>query len=258
MCCLKVVYKNCIFKAMNEVIIGDVVYKAFEKAKEKCPKNSKYALSKYIEANTTLSSKTLERAYGKYIIKDGKKYELSTESINLLCKYLGYENYEDYATKNKGRTTQPEQPGKPPKRKLYISLSIAFGVLLIIIITALQLNNKPVHVTENRCMAWKKNHYEEVSCYLTLNKKYGTKIEPYDSKLITNFKKVEVTMKTDFFTEDTNKPLIWYTKNKDGEIEYFTSPGLHPITGKTLDEITPYIIQKYVPLHSGNINSFAN
>ena len=65
-------------------------------------------------------------------------------------------------------------------------------------------------------------------------------------------------MATDFFAPITNKPLIWYAKNKEGEIECFTNPGLHPITGKTLDEITPYIIQKYVPIHSNNNDSFVN
>jgi hypothetical protein len=73
---------------------------------------------------------------------------------------------------------------------------------------------------------------------------------------IKNFKKIDVNMATDFFAPATNKPLIWYIKNKNGNIEYFTSPGLHPITGKTLDEITPYIIQKYVPLHLNDKDSF--
>jgi len=72
---------------------------------------------------------------------------------------------------------------------------------------------------------------------------------------LKNFKRVEVTAAYDFFTED-HKPLVWYYKNKDDEIEYFTSPGLHPITGETLRKITTYIIQTYVPIHSIKEDSF--
>ncbi|SMC35265.1 hypothetical protein [Cellulophaga tyrosinoxydans] len=109
---------------------------------------------------------------------------------------------------------------------------------------------------ENRCMTWAINHYEEVSCNTRPYSKYGTEVLSYEDVKIKNFKRIDVNMATDFFAPVTNKPLIWYSKNKNGEIEYFTSPGLHPITGKTLDEITPYIIQKYVPLHSNDKDSF--
>ncbi|WP_203256343.1 hypothetical protein [Hyunsoonleella ulvae] len=164
----------------------------------------------------------------------------------------------DTTNKEKGQST-----GKKKRRwVITFSISIAFAATLIVAKSRMfdkpiELD-KPIEQSENKCMAWAKNKYEEVPCNLTLHEKYGTKIERYDAKLVANFKKIEVTMKTDFFAEETNQPLIWYTKNKDGKIEYFTSPGLHPITGKTLDEITPYIIQKYVPMHSGNTNSFTH
>ncbi len=63
-------------------------------------------------------------------------------------------------------------------------------------------------------------------------------------------------MATDFFVEGTERPLIWYYKTKEEEIEYFTSPGLHPTTGETLRKITPYIIQTYVPKHIDRKSSF--
>ncbi|GAA3644476.1 hypothetical protein [Flavivirga jejuensis] len=174
------------------------------------------------------------------------------ESVDILSiEDLNKENEEVKSGKEDLNT-------KEKKRKWIITFSISIALTVILMVAKSGMFDESIVQTENKCMVWVKNQYEKVSCNLTLHKKYSTKIEPYDSKLIANFKKVEVTMKTDFFAEGTNKPLIWYTKNKDGKIEYFTSPGLHPITGKTLDEITPYIIQKYVPLHSGNINSFAD
>ena len=119
-----------------------------------------------------------------------------------------------------------------------------------------QINNSINTEVENRCMTWAINHYEEVSCNTKPYSKYGTEVLGYEDVKIKNFKKIDVNMATDFFAPITNKPLIWYIKSKNGEIEYFTSPGLHPITGKTLNEITPYIIQKYVPLHSNHKDSF--
>ena len=267
----------CIFKVMKESRIGEIVHQVFDKAKEQCVSTAKSALSNDIANDITeefryINYRTLERAYDRYINKKEKDGPPSAESVDLFCKYLGYRDYKDFIKENKSEETlnkgkggtrsgEEEQSTKEKKRRWVItfSISIAFAATLMVAKSGMfDEPDEPMVPTENKCMVWAKNHYEEVSCNFALHKKYGTKVEPYDSKFIANFKKVEVTMKTDFFTEGTYKPLIWYTKNKDGKIEYFTSSGLHPITGKTLDEITPYIIQKYVPLHSGDINSFAN
>jgi hypothetical protein len=41
--------------------------------------------------------------------------------------------------------------------------------------------------------------------------------------------------------------MVWYGKEPiTGKYEYFSQPGLHPITGKTLKKISPYIIKKYI------------
>ena len=39
---------------------------------------------------------------------------------------------------------------------------------------------------------------------------------------------------------------LWYGKNKNKELEYFTAFGKHPETGKTLKPITKYMIAKYI------------
>ena len=51
-------------------------------------------------------------------------------------------------------------------------------------------------------------------------------------------------------------PNDWYYKNDQGEIEYYTSAGLHPVNGETLKAITEYIIEKYVPIHQNKPSSF--
>ncbi|MEE9364099.1 MAG: hypothetical protein V3U92_15985 [Cellulophaga sp.] len=140
------------------------------------------------------------------------------------------------------------------KWSLVVSICIVF-VTVLMAVPGLKnriFNNPITIVGNNNCMTWDKTHFKKVSCITT----FGAKIVPLDQVRLKTFKKVEVTMATLFFSEETNKPLFWYYKTKKGEIEFFTAPGLHPITEKTLDEITPYIIQKYVPLHSNNRNSF--
>jgi hypothetical protein len=49
----------------------------------------------------------------------------------------------------------------------------------------------------------------------------------------------------EFFNEDGSVKL-WYGKNKNKDLEYFTALGLHPETGKTLKPITQYMIDKYI------------
>ena len=65
------------------------------------------------------------------------------------------------------------------------------------------------------------------------------------NKEINNFHKTTPSCDTVFFNQDTTVRL-WYGKNTDGNLEYFTSLGLHPQTNKTLKPITPYMIKKYI------------
>lgn len=126
---------------------------------------------------------------------------------------------------------------------------------LVLIFWPSDNNGLPNPSDTDKCMAWADSLYVEVSCASHPYSDFGTKVEPMDRVKLNSFKKVEVTMATDFFSED-EKPLIWYFKTKGGEMEFFTAPGLHPITGETLRKITPYIIETYVPLHINNTDSF--
>ncbi|MEA9415885.1 hypothetical protein [Flavobacterium sp. PL02] len=99
---------------------------------------------------------------------------------------------------------------------------------------------------EENCMVWNKDHYEEVPCDNVSNTM--TLLSPIVMKkeegLISNFKKIEACDTTSFFK--MGKPCIWYGKSFDGTYEYFTAPGLHPETGKTLRPITQYMIDKHI------------
>ena len=126
--------------------------------------------------------------------------------------------------------------------------------LVVLTLSIIWINYGSTNDTNSmqNCMVWKGTQYERIAC----EKKVGLNVEPLDEVRLNNFRKIEVDMTTLFFDEENNQALVWYHKNKSGEIEYYSAPGLHPINAKTLDEITPYIIQKYVPVHKFRQSSF--
>jgi hypothetical protein len=93
-------------------------------------------------------------------------------------------------------------------------------------------------------LVWHKDHYEKYDCEIA-GDSLGIKFTPYNEALLRNMRKVTVDSLTPFFGKD-GTPRIWYAKVAPGKLEFFTAPGLHPETGKTLRPITDYMIRKYV------------
>ncbi|MEO2050346.1 MAG: hypothetical protein ABGX00_01170 [Allomuricauda sp.] len=249
---------------MDEKRIAEIVLKVFKKAKEEHASHSRFALSNHVSDNSDLSSKTLERAYDRYINNKKKFGPPSAESVDLLCRYLSFEDYADYIKKNPTKKDNDSDEGpseivkEPARRNWAKTLVIAIGIISVVsVILNWPFDTKDVKSGSEKCMAWADSLYLEVSCSAQPFTQFGTKAEPLDPIKLQGFQKIEVNMATQFFADD-GKPMIWYYKNQDGEIEYFTAPGLHPITGETLRKITPYIIETYVPIHSNNPDSFIN
>ncbi|WP_282160697.1 hypothetical protein [Ulvibacterium marinum] len=260
--------KICIFRIMDEKRIEEIVRKVFQKAKEGHASHSRFALSNHISGQSDLSSKTLERAYDRYIDKKKKHGPPNAESIDLLCRYLMYEDYKDYVEKNPIK-------GIGREWRLVVIMGVAFGAILATILTlrnqvfpsyddsSSNIENKDGFIKKNidkqlidkNCMTWSDSLYVRISCDTGPFSKYGTDVKPLNQMELKNMRKVEVDAAYPFFSED-GKPLIWYYRNKDSEHEFFTAPGLHPVNGETLRKITPYIIQTYVPIHSKKENSF--
>jgi len=93
------------------------------------------------------------------------------------------------------------------------------------------------------CMQWQGDHYELVDCQteqLGIGNVNG--IIPYNA---VEFKrrKLNVCEDTPFFRN--NKPIVWYSK-RDNVVEFFNMDGCHPETGAELNQITDYMIDKYV------------
>ncbi|AYN04953.1 hypothetical protein [Flavobacterium sp. 140616W15] len=138
-----------------------------------------------------------------------------------------------------GNSTNYTVRGKPKPRIVY--LVSAFS--LIIFMAGLVVWNL---YNVRDCMVWNEDHYEAVSCDEVPNSM--SLLEPIVLKkedgIILNFKKIKVCDTTSFFK--MGKPCVWYGKCFDGNYEYFTAPGLHPETEKTLKPITQYIIDRHI------------
>ena len=222
---------------MHKILVIDAFEKARGYLKSKGQKNpSKVAiaetLSDYVEnhSNTCLG----ERSFRDYYT-DAKKVENKTEDINItqfqivevLCHYLGYENYEAFVNNN-----------KPAKNHKYLYFILFFVVMVFgVLVFYLGSYNKAF-------MEWKENHYERAS--FDAEKLSQGILKVYEEDRVLNFKKIDTPdCNTVFFNAD-GSVNAWYEKNTKGDLEIFTSFGLHPETGKTLKPITVYMIKKYI------------
>lgn len=239
---------------MEDKRIQNLVREVFKKAEQETVSHTRYALAVHISTKTNLSPKTLERAHNKYVTRTNIDYKLQADSINLLCGYLGYEDFAHYLQRKSSVSNTQKSNVQNDNRKF---LLVSAGGLIIIVASMLLWSKRSVK-GENilDCMTWADSLYIPVSCDTGPMSENGIPILPLDKVKMKNFKKVEVDMATRFFSESTGKPLIWYyTKNED-ETEYYTAPGLHPITGMTLKAITEHIIMTRVPMHKVRKESY--
>ena len=140
---------------------------------------------------------------------------------------------------------------KPKNKKLFLwysTMSAANRILLfiggIMLISFVSLSINHVLKNETRWMVWQEDHYVEID--LNTEKYNINQLKLFKEERIELFKKISpICNETLFFNED-GSVKIWYEKNKDKELEYFTALGLHPETGKTLKPITQYMIDKYI------------
>ncbi|RDI14441.1 hypothetical protein [Flavobacterium sp. AG291] len=115
-------------------------------------------------------------------------------------------------------------------------------IIIVLIIGILSFN---VFIMDCNLMVWKNDHYEKVDCKTIEDDTLGKSYIKLNEYLLSNMKKIKVDSSTTFFNKD-GTACIWYYKISDNELEYFTAPGIHPETGKTLKAITSYMIEGYV------------
>lgn len=171
---------------------------------------------------------------GEVIVKDPRV-------VQAMCNYLGYESFADFKKANgidEGGANEDNADKVGVIKFLnHHRISLIVGSLIIIVMLSIYYANK------QRWMVWENDRYIEVSFD---PERYNlSQLKLYNESRIETFRKVTVNCKTEFF--DTGGTVkIWYGKNAKKELEFFTSLGLHPETGKSLKPITDYMIEKYV------------
>ena len=221
-----------------------VVLKAFDKAKKDISgRSNKTSQSNFISESLLndfkfqISSKTLRNLYDKSVgSEENEDISINSEYVENLCLFLGFENYNDFLKKYSNDLTESKNVSllntiKKNRATLAISL-----VSIIIIIFATTFNKQ-------RWMIWDNMQYIEVD--FDAEKYSLSQLKIYNQERIDNFKRVIPNCQTEFYKNDGSANL-WYGKNNSGELEYFTSIAKHPETGKTLREITDYMIKKYI------------
>ena len=92
-------------------------------------------------------------------------------------------------------------------------------------------------------MVWELDQYVEEKFDDNLLKEGVLKI--FNEDRIQNLRKIDVDCNTQYKNPD-GTARVWYGRNKAKELDYFSSPGLHPETGKTLRELSKYMFDKHV------------
>lgn len=178
-----------------------------------------------------ISPKTIKGYYEKYVNgKENNSGEPSFELKNLIAQYLNYDDFSDFVNDNSETKNKRKKKGTIYKTKW-------FGLSIIMVIVIFGFYYRDLVGDEN-CIVWKIDHYEKIDCK---NKSSEPHLKGLDIK---KFKKITVSDTTTFFVK--GRPIVWYGKSKNGEIEFFNSRGVHPFSKKDLKPITEYIINKYV------------
>lgn len=236
----------------------DLILEAFKKAKSylvekgiQSPSKSGVAevLSDYIEQECKFQ-------FGERRLRDYYNEALKDEAIEIkqqavrdgLAKYLGYENFRDLLiryTETKKDLQNKTQSESIEKSKAFFvkqflsrnktTVLIASGCLILFLI----INS----INKEKWMVWEGNHFVETD--FDSHEMEKGQIFLFNENQVARFRKLQPNCETQFFNSE-GKELLWYGKNDNGELEYFTDLGRHPETGKTLRPITRYMIKKYI------------
>lgn len=223
----------------------ELIHQAFKKVKKEEALENKTQIAKFL---SDFINEDCGEPYGERILRDhyNKAIQNSLEKIELrqfaalsLSHYLGYEDFVDF--RNKNTTTTGERNGMNA-RKAFLKKHkrpFLYSIFFIAVITTIAMTNgnKP------RWMVWETDHYFETS--FDLKKHELNQLKVFEQDRIDNFKRITPNCSTAFFKQDGTEKL-WYGKNKKRELQYFTSIGLHPETGKTLKKITAYMIKTHI------------
>jgi hypothetical protein len=137
-----------------------------------------------------------------------------------------------------GQSILPEGIQRKKRRRfiLTITISIAFGMSVFL---AWPRKPRPPEINGQACMFWADDHFQPVSCGQKID---NVQVIALDSEKVNHFYKIT---RPDTITENA-LGSVWYVKF-NGNYEYYTSAGFHPIDQRLrLRPLTDYMIRKHI------------
>ena len=198
---------------------------AFKKARKEGASNTALGLATHIhnelegKCNQPTTADSIRGYYRK--LENKEAFNFSKTAKDHLSIYLGYEDYKGYLTKNNSKDINTKR--------------YKFTLLVLIIVLIFFVFNS----TRKKCMIWDENRFVKIYCE-------EANAKPIDQGLLTKFRKIEAQCLEDFFFNEDRSAKVWYYKRGNNDIELFSSPGIHPVNGKSLKDITRYMINEHI------------
>ncbi len=240
---------------MKEEYKKQLITLVFEKAEQESYKETKHALSKYLEEELEkqglgmISKRSLIRYYD-YYKEEGKGGSIIQDSsADILVKYLEYGSFKDFIDKNKIEAeidlldvektkTNLNRNSKITDKKIQVSIGIIVVSALLFFLWKNNSNTK-------QCMVWMDTHYELIDCFAIAEQEFEVPPVPYDIEKFKKLKRIQTDLWDTVSFFKNGKPNTWYAKTGN-YLEFFTENYPHPVTGKALKPVTHHIIDKYI------------
>ena len=182
----------------------------------------------------TVNARTLTRYYNQYVLNTEEKRTPEKDIVEMLCKNVGYTNFEMY----KKQFARTEDFQKRNYARLVFSIFIVSAVIAIGIVLVSNL-------TSDNCITWNGESYVDYDCAFNKHPQTNNDVlrVTASTKSYRNLKKIVVYDTTTI--KKAEKPIVWYGKSEKGEVQFFNTYGIHPVTGKTLKECSYLIRNNY-------------
>lgn len=224
----------------------NLILLAFERAKENRkeqgdndPKKTKIAedISDYLDEQhgQRITPARLKQYHHEAEQIKNKKEDIRIAQIAVvygLCEYLGFNSYKSFKMSTASLQEKIQYFLMKNKAILIISL-ITILICFIISFTSGQ-----------RWMVWDGLEYVEVS--FDAKKLQSGELKLYNADKIRNFKKIPNPNCETVYKNEKGEVVTWYYKHGYKDLEVFTSPGVHPTNGKSLRDMTDYMIQTHI------------
>lgn len=265
------------FLAQKKKLLEDV----YEKASSETTEISFSGITKHLERTfkddykIQLSYKAFENYYKAIVKEENGDYNIKTNILDDLSKYLGHNTFKEYCSEWKtieysiNHTISKIVINIVNKPLLdlpdFFQKKSNMGIMGIILLLGtfigglgfIQNNNQQIKsgsissniisfligvpIQEKKCMYWNDSVYTATACE---DKTLYRNIVPIDSLDLKNFKKIT---KPDTLTPENALGKIWYSKRWNN-VEFFTTTnrkGTNPKNGATLRPVTEKIIEKH-------------